>query len=684
VLGTLKKTIGRWAADELRAHPSAQGDPVLKEWFGGKDTASGEIYTPTQAMRFSAIYACINMLSETLRVLPLHLYQRSATGSRKRVRVDDHPVAQMFRHGPNPHMDKGTFKYLMMRHMLVHGQSFWEQERDGGGRLRGLWPLAPDRVRVVVDRRTPTYLFDAFTGEGGRAIQRQNMLHVFNQTSNGWTGVSPLQEVLESVGSYIATEKLAATYFKNNAVPQTILFKKDRPLSPEARKRITAELEDAHRGVENSHKFAMLQEPFEIKQLGLTLEQAQMIEARQFTTVDMARIFNLPPHMIQDLTHATFSNIEQQSINYVVYSVQPWLSAIENVINKQLLLMNEQDEFFCEFSVEGLLRGDVAARGLWYQQMILSGVMSRNEVRDLENMNPIDGLDEMLVPMNMGGANDEPSKGPEQDGDAKTRRATDINTLEFRELAALPMAEARGAYETRAKNRLALRDQYRPIIREQYGRLVRREVDAIGKAVKQFMNERSEADFLKWLDSYAEDLPKQYRDLLETTMRGYMDATAKTALEEVGVQGVDMDDFFEDYIRVRAETEAAKLANEIRAVMDVAAENGKDPSAEIKGRLEEWLEKKADKFAENETIRANSAAAREAMERGGVVRLRWVAVGKNCPLCASLDGQIVGVRQAFVNKGSVLNPGGANSLTAHQNVLHSPLHRGCDCFVSQA
>jgi HK97 family phage portal protein len=223
------------------------------------------------------------------------------------------------------------------------------------------------------------------------------VLHIPGLGFDGLLGYSPIAMAREAVGLAMATEEFGARFYNQNAQPGIVLKHPNR-LSNEARDNLRKSWEDSHRGLDKAHKAAILEEGMSLEKIGIPPDDAQFLETRKFQRSEIASFFHIPPHMIGDLDKATFSNIEQQSLEFVVYTMRPWLVRWEQAINQKLIL---QENYFSEFLVDGLLRGDIAARYSAYAVGRQWGWLSANDVRELENMNPIDGGDTYLTPLNM-------------------------------------------------------------------------------------------------------------------------------------------------------------------------------------------------------------------------------------------------------------------------------------------
>lgn len=366
-------------------------------YFGKSD--SGEVVNERSAMQIATVYACVRLLAESVAGLPLHLYQYTDEAEQNKQKAKEHPLYKILYRQPNPEMTSFTFRETMMTHLLLWGNAYAQIIRDGRNNILGLYPLQPDQMEVDRDKQGRIiYIYNAYTDD---VPDLQNKTYVFRADEifhipglgfNGLIGFSPIAMMKNALGTAIAVEKYGSAFFKNGAQPAGVLEHPGTLKNPE---RIRENWSDVYGGPQNAHKVAVLEEGMSYKPISLPPEDSQFLSTRQFGVNEICRIFRVPPHMVQDLSHATFSNIEHQSIDYVVYTLTPWLSRFEQAITKDLLLPSEQDTFFPRFNVDGLLRGDYASRSSGYASGISNGYLSPNDVRRLENMD--------LIPPEKGG-----------------------------------------------------------------------------------------------------------------------------------------------------------------------------------------------------------------------------------------------------------------------------------------
>lgn len=348
--------------------------------FGG--TTSGKVVNERTAMQTSAVYACVRILAESVAGLPLHVYERTANGSKST--KPSHPLYRLLHDEPNREMTSFVFRETLMSHLLLWGNAYAQIIRDGRGFPIALYPLLPDRM--AVDRNESGELVYTYQSDKGQVkLRRENVLHIPGLGFDGLIGYSPIAMAKNAVGLALATEDYGATFFANGANPGGVL---EHPgvIKPEQADRLRESWQSQFGGA-NAHKVAVLEEGLKFHQMSIPPEQAQFLETRKFQINEIARIFRVPPHMVGDLEKSSFSNIEQQSLEFVKYTLDPWVVRWEQSLQQALILPSEKATIFIKFNLDGLLRGDYQSRMQGYSTGIQNGFMSVNDVRGLEDMN---------------------------------------------------------------------------------------------------------------------------------------------------------------------------------------------------------------------------------------------------------------------------------------------------------
>ena len=348
--------------------------------FGG--SSSGKAVNERTAMQTTAVYACVRILAETIASLPLHTYKYTVMGKEK---AQTHPLFYLLHDAPNPEMTSFVFRETLMSHLLIYGNAYAQIIRDGAGRVMHLYPLMPDQMRV--DRTPGGVLFYEYRKESGYTTLRPDqVLHIPGLGFDGLVGYSPIAMTKNAIGIAMATEEYGASFFANGANPGGVL---EHPGVIKDPAKLRDSWNDLYRGSNNSSRIAVLEEGIKYKQISIPPEQAQFLETRKYQLNEIARIFRIPPHMIGDLEKSSFSNIEQQSLEYVKYTLDPWVARWEQAMQKALLLPSEKRDYFIKFNVNGLLRGDYKSRMDGYSTGRQNGWLSANDIREMEDMDKI-------------------------------------------------------------------------------------------------------------------------------------------------------------------------------------------------------------------------------------------------------------------------------------------------------
>jgi HK97 family phage portal protein len=647
----------------LRAHPANPTKSVLYALGGGNQTYTGKQIDETTAMNYTAVFACIRVLAETLASLPLFLYKRLNPKGKEKATY--HPLYRLLHTAPNPEMPSMIFREVMMVHLSAWGNFYGSLAFDGTGRVAQIWPLRPDKM--TVHRNGDRGLKYKYTLPSGvpKTIDRRFILHIPAMGFDGVRGYSPITKAREAIGLGMATEEFGSRFFGNGARPGSVL---EHPgtLSDKAQTNLRNSWEATHGGLSNSHKVAILEEGMTLKEIGIPPEDAQFLETRKFQLNEIARIFRVPPHKIGDLERATFSNVEQQSIDFTTDSITPWATRIEQCIGFKLLTEEEQAQYFVEHAIQGLLRGDIHSRYAAYAVGRQWGWLSANDIRELENQNPIDdGGDLYLTPMNMV-PSDMVSGGQ----------------FPLKAESSMPLLQdARGKFPT---NRHILKTNFHRLFRETSKRFVNRESIALKRAVEKHITKRNLGGFEKWMEDFYSDLPRYIKNSFLPVLRTYIEEVQREAFGEIGEEPAmtpELEAFVVEYMdRYTQRHIDSSLGQLNQIIRDTPPEA---LSEALTQRADDWAEKRPDKIAFNETSRASNGVATMIFLATGF-RLVWRTVGPDtCPYCRALEGKTIGVGQSFMPSNTDWQPDGADSPMKITTVRkHPPLHYKCDCMAA--
>jgi HK97 family phage portal protein len=390
-----------------RDHPKIDNRTVGSSYsfyMGG--SSAGKNVNERSAMQMTAVYSCVRILAEAIAGLPLHLYRYKEDGGKER--AIDNNLYHLLHDEPNKEMSSFIFRETLMTHLLLWGNAYAQIIRNGKGEVVALYPLMPNKMQVDRDENGELYYIytrssdEAKTMEGVTVyLTPRDVLHIPGLGFDGLVGYSPIAMAKNAIGLAIATEEYGAKFFANGAAPSGVL---EHPGTIKDPSRLRENWNSTFGGSANSGKVAVLEEGMKYTPISISPEQAQFLETRKFQIDEIARIFRVPPHMVGDLEKSSFSNIEQQSLEFVKYTLDPWVIRWEQSLSRALLNEDEKRKYFFKFNLEGLLRGDYESRMSGYAVARQNGWMSANDIRELENMDKIpaeDGGDLYLINGNM-------------------------------------------------------------------------------------------------------------------------------------------------------------------------------------------------------------------------------------------------------------------------------------------
>lgn len=379
---------------ERRISNSQQLAAFLTRFGGG--SSSGKTVTAESAMQVATVFSCIRILAESVGQLPIHLYEQREREKRPAI---EHPLYWLLHLAPNKRQTSLEFFEFLVACLALRGNAYAFINRIKGV-PRELLPLLPDSITPIeTESGDIAYLHRLKSGKEETYTSDQ-VLHVPLFSFDGVCGISPITKARETIGLAMATEEHGGRLFSNGARPGGVLQNPGK-MSDAAYERLKDSWAERHEGAGNAHRTAILEEGTTWASVGMSSEDAQFLETRKYQRSEICGIFRVPPHMVGDLERATFSNIEHQSLDFVVRALIPYLRRIELRIRTQLLTEAERPRFYAKFNQDALLRGDMAARATFYTQLEQAGALSPNEIREREDMNPREGGDVYLTPMNM-------------------------------------------------------------------------------------------------------------------------------------------------------------------------------------------------------------------------------------------------------------------------------------------
>jgi HK97 family phage portal protein len=624
--------------------------------FINDDSISNIPYSPIQQ---AAVFACVRVLSETVASLPVFLYRRLPNGGKEK--ASEHPLFDILHNRPNPEMTSFEFREMLMGHTLLRGNFYAEVETDSKGNIIALWPLNPDSMFPV--RKNGEVFYEYYLPDGNKKVfLKDQIFHVKAFSEDGLKGVSILKAAKSAIELAQAAETYGISFFKNSARPSGVLIYPGR-LSEQAKENLRKSFTAQYSGLSKAHRIMVLEEGMRWEQIGISPDDAQFLEIRKFQIEEIARIFRVPPHLIGHLERSTYSNIEQQSIEFVVHTVRPWLVRIEQAINNQLLIEKERKAgYFAEFKVDGLLRGDIESRYRAYSIARQYGWMSANEIRELENLNPLppDIGDTYWVPLNM----------------SAERKA---HGFEERRLPEPTAGEGLETEEPNYRKKHKLMKSYMPVMQEFFERAIRKEKNDVIAILKKLYRAKSITDpVLKTeLDKYYREHAKYLEEKIKKPLTSIAKGASAAVEDEVG-QEIEISD---DDMRVQSyrviRKHIARRRARIATKVERALENNRDVLAEVERDFDD-LEEQANFEGHFHTVDSFNAFSYIAYGIAGIASLVWRNVGETCEICQELDGFRVSYGTPFVQSADNIG----DEFEAAEAKLHPPLHKGCDCILS--
>lgn len=386
---------------ERRAQEVGTPNAIEALLLNGAKTAAGVSVAPENSLRSVAVLACVRLLSESVGTLPLLAYRRLTGGGRER--ASEWSLYPLLHAMPNPEISAAEFWSALVSHVELWGNAYAEIEFNNAGQVSALWPLRPGSVTVSRSPDSGDLRYDvALNGGTTVRLPAYRVMHLRGPGLNGLYGLSVIQQARQAVGLALAAEEFGARFFGNGAVPGVVLTYPGRDLSDKARANMKSSWRDQHEGLSNAQRVAILEDGVKIERIGIPPNDSQFIETRRFQIAEIARMFGVPLHMLAEMeAGASYASVEQRSLEFLTLSLRPRLVRIEQAIYRSLLTPAERRTYFAEFKVDGLLRGDQRTRYAAYVAGLQWGFLSINEVRELENMNPVNHGDEYLRPLNM-------------------------------------------------------------------------------------------------------------------------------------------------------------------------------------------------------------------------------------------------------------------------------------------
>jgi HK97 family phage portal protein len=584
-----------WLTSERRDHPSNPSSGLLSS-FGYRSTATGATVTETTALQASAVFAAVRVLANGVAGVPLRIMRRRA--DRGADVAVDFPLHHVLNLVPNEEMTSFALREMLQPWAMLFGNGYAEIVRDTGGRIRELWPLPPWRVRPRRVRAGGPLVYDVTVPlEAGRptphTLLPEQVFHLRgpNYAGEGLLGAKTVQLLREVIGGSLATQEYANRFFGNGATPSVVL-ELPQGYPSEGTTMLLAQFQEKYAGLGRSHRIMMLQDGVKMQQIMSDPEKTQLLQVRSFQVTEVSRIWGVPPHLLSELTHAHYNNVEHSGLDFLMHALSPWYVRWEQQIALDMLLPSERETYFAKFFPQALLRGDLKSRYEAYAIGRDRGWLNGNDIRELEDMNPIpadEGGNAYFAPLNMvplstlasGHGRD---AGVGDDADEKKSR------------------QAAAADRTR---RAAV-----PVVRATAARVLEAEANAVDRALRQAQGGRDEVKFRAWVDDY---YPRQAASAWRRAFAPLAEMVADTYGLAIGAEPRGGADAARTAAAVHAlaeeaaQREALASADALRAAMRLGADAVEDAARDL---LASWRGGRQDLVLENFIADALRLAAR--------------------------------------------------------------------------
>lgn len=519
-------------------------------------TAAGVSVTADSALTFSAVFAAHKILAESVAMLPLFMLKRTSKGKEP---APEHPLYPILHDVANPEMDAYLVRETLTSHLAGWGRAHAKIDYDARGRITSYWPIHPGRVEVRRDAAKQIVFVVTLPDGQTRTYKKWEMLHLRGMSPDGVSAYSPIKLARQGIGLAIAAEAYGASFFGNGAAPQGILIHPNR-LDEDVSTRIRDSWNQAHQGIGNANKIALLEEGMSYEKIGIPPDDAQFLQTRQFQVEEVARWYRIPAPMLAMTDKAmTYASVEAFGIQFVIYTLYPWLVRWEKAISAQLLLERERKDFFAEHLMTALLRGDTTSRYQAYATGRQWGWMSVNDIRTLENMNRIEGGDIYLTPLNM------TSGSPP----AKVQKS------------------------------------YLPVFADAVMRILRREINDVRAAMQKILVKRGAEEFIDWLG----DFYTEHQDFIVRSLTSPAMSFAELIAEGSELDVADVNERTQQVLKAFA-LRRATLAQEM--IKNAVSEN--EPGAALEQLFNEWDAPYAERLARMELSQHTAVLAMPAKE----------------------------------------------------------------------
>jgi HK97 family phage portal protein len=633
-------------------------------WYnavGGGPTKAGVPVNEETALKYLAVFSCVSLIAGDLASLPLILYQTGKDGSKKRATSE--PLYDILHNQPNKNTDSLHWRETGESHLLTWGNFYNEIKRNARtDEVTEIIQLPkPGIVQVKQNRKGFYYEWRDPKTNNIQKRSRRNIFHIAGFGSNGIMGMSIIGIAREAISLGIAARDYGSLFFGQGTHPAGV-FETDKSLG-DNKQGFIKDLQKQYGGLGKSHKAMVLEMGMKYKPITIPMDDAQFLDTRKHQDLDICGMYKVPPHKIAiHGANSNNNNLEQENGSYVSQCLRPWLVRWEQAMNMQLLTPEQRQRgLFTEILAEGLLRGDQAARAEYYKSMWAQGAMSANDINKIENRNPVPGGDQYFVPLNF----------------IPSDQAADFLT-QSNEPAQKPESKTFRSLSGSILLRDRISKQYYPLFQRAAQDIVNKEALAVKGQVGKNRKNRENRDMQTWLDDFYRKMPDVIKSKIGPVIRSFSEAIQAVSAEEMGIDvGIsdDLERFINDYTERYAQRHTESSLGQLTALLEQDLDD-------LEERVSEWVDKRADKIATNETVRASNAIY-QAVAFGIGLSTIWRIRGKTCPYCTSLRGKRIASGGSYVQDGDELNPeGGTGPMKIRGLKMHPPLHQACDCYLS--
>lgn len=689
-------------------HPARLDDPRTMFYEASGDDATGLELSESEVLGWPALIQALRMISWSIGMLPCPIYEITGNGKGKLRTAEEHPLHWVLHDEPHPEYTPFEFKSCMAFRAAFQGDAYGQILWRRGGAVENIFPM--ETHRMTTRRVNGQLVFEYNEGGRVRVFPADEILHIKGFNDGGILGFALNQISRTTLAKGVAMDRFGARVFRNGMTSGAVI-EAEQPFkfnNDEEKKRFYDKIQESMSGQDNWHRVIGLPYGMKLKNLGVSPKDAQLIEGLTFQVQDIARLTGVPPSLLMELSRSTFTNSEQQMLQFVQLCLGPWITNIEQRFQKSLLTKTDRKKYVIKFLVDALLRTDLKTQNDALRVAVGQPWMSVNEARDLKELQPLEGeqYNEVALPLNMANPGGDPGltpdgttppappqaggNAPAQDGDADTGQRS---AREYRNAgrSGYVSAEKRASKASAIKARVGLRDVFEPLITDAAGRQMRAEIRELNKIVEKHLGTRDASSLGAALEKYYRNNPayaKAIEKILGPVMRSYANAVAKAAGAEMGQDPPNLGDFIDNYTKGFT---ARQADSHLGQLLQLANESD-DPYDAINLRLKEWGvgraggmgKTAAEKLGGREAIQFGDAVAREALRRMGVKELVWIANSSACPICEELDGSVVGIEEGFVEASGEIDPADdeVSALQVYSRVLHPPLHNGCACMLA--